>query len=341
MNSFKNNFNLLRVFGLLLFIVVFCLIGFLIYMFTGQTEPASEIVFGVTFSQLFAEQMGLDWRMVYSNILDDLGVKKLRLVAYWQKIEPKQNEYSFADLDWQIEEAGKRKAEVILTIGRKLPRWPECHIPDWAGELNESKQQEQVLSMLTEIVKRYQGNKTIVAWQIENEPFLRGFGECPKIDKQFLDKEIALVRQLDFDQRPIIITASGELSSWIEPAIRADILGTTLYRIVWDERLGHFTYPIPPVFYYKRANLVRFFTDIERIIIVELQAEPWGPKMIYETSFKEHDKSMDLEKFKKTIAYTRQTGFDEVYLWGVEWWYWNKEVRGNDAIWSEAKNLWP
>jgi len=56
----------------------------------------------------------------------------LRLVAYWQKIEPEQGKYSFEDLDWQIKEAEKRDIEVILVIGRKVSRWPECHIPEWA-----------------------------------------------------------------------------------------------------------------------------------------------------------------------------------------------------------------
>jgi len=331
--------SILRIIVLLLLLIIICSVGSLIYMFIGQTKPAPEMVFGVTFSQFFAEKMGLDWQKTYLAILDDLGIKKLRLVAYWQKIEPEQGEYIFTDLDWQIKEAEKRGAEVILTIGRKLPRWPECHIPNWAEGLDESEQQEKILSMLTEIVNHYQWNKTIKAWQIENEPFLKGFGECPELDKRFLDREIALVRELDFSRRPIIITTSGELSSWVPPALRSDVLGTTLYRIVWDERLGYVKYPIPPVFYHKRANLVKWITNIERVIIIELQAEPWGPKMIYETPMEKQFQSMDLEMFKEIISYTRQTGFDEAYLWGVEWWYWLKEIHNNDTFWQEAKRL--
>ena len=333
--------SIFRIIILFVILVIFCLVGLLIYMVTGQAPIAPDIAFGITFSQIFAEQMGLDWPKAYLTMLEDLRVKKLRLIAYWPKIEPSQEEYSFDDLDWQISEAEKRGVEVILVIGRKLPRWPECHIPDWAKNLTESEQQERILFLLTEIVNHYQGNKTIKVWQVENEPFLKGFGECPKLDKQFLDKEIALVRQLDFDRRPIIVSASGELSSWIEPARRADILGTTLYRTVWFKEINrHFKYPLPPVFYYKRAKITRWVTGIDRIIIVELQAEPWGPKMIYETPLEEQKKSMDLEKFREIIDYTCQTGFDEAYLWGAEWWYWLKEIKDNNAIWQEAQRLW-
>jgi len=158
------------------------------------------------------------------------------------------------------------------------------------------------------------------------------------LDKDFLIKEISLVRKLD-KKRPIILTASGELSSWIQPAIYADVLGTTLYRIIWNDRIGHITYPIPAVFYYKRANFVKRVTGIEKVIIIELQAEPWGPKMIYETDVRFQTASMDLDKFKGIIDYTYRTGFDEAYLWGVEWWYQRKE-QGNDTVWSEAKKLW-
>jgi len=46
--------------------------------------------------------------------------------------------------------------------------------------------------------------------------------------------------------------------------------------------------------------------------------------MIWETTPEEQDKTMNLERFKGIIKYTEQTGFDEAYLWGAEWWYWLK-----------------
>ncbi len=332
---------ILKIIIVFIILSVIFLAGFLIYLFTGKAPVVEEINFGVTFSQYFAEQMDFDWKEMYLAILDELGVKKLRLVAYWQKVEPEQGKYSFEDLDWQIEEAGKRDVEVILVIGRKVPRWPECHIPEWAYQLNESKQQEELLSLISEIVRHYQGNETIKVWQVENEPFLIGFGECPEFNKEFLEKEINLVRELDTDKRPILLTASGELSSWTQPASRADIFGTTLYRIVWSDVFErHVEYPIPAVFYYKRAQLTKLLTGVDKAIIVELQAEPWNHLMIWETTPEEQDKTMNLEKFKEIIEYTKQTGFEEAYLWGAEWWYWLKEKHNINTLWLEAQKLW-
>jgi len=335
----KKVFNPWRVLIVTVLTTAIILVGFLVYLFTGQAELTDQVDFGVTFSQKFAQEMGLDWQDTYLAILNDLRVDKLRLVAYWPIIEPEPGQYSFEDLDWQIDEATRQDAQVILAIGRKVPRWPECHIPDWAKNLSEDEQQARILALLTKVVKRYRDNQTIKYWQVENEAFLKGFGQCPPLDEQFLDREISLVRQLDHSGRPIVMTASGELSSWLKPALKGDIFGTTLYRIVWIEKIGHFKYPIPAVFYYKRAKLVKWLSGVEKMIVIELQGEPWGPRAIYETAVWKQAKSMDLDKFKGIIDYARRTGFEEAYLWGAEWWYWRKE-HGNNALWQEAKELW-
>jgi len=330
--------SIFRIIILLIILTIFCLGGFFIYLFTGSAPVNEDVDFGVSFSQYFVEQMELDWQKMYLAILDELGVKKIRLIAYWQKIEPEQGKYSFEDLDWQIKEASKRDIEIILVMGQKVPRWPECHIPDWARKLDQSEYQEELLSVITQTVNRYKENQAIKIWQVENEPFLMKFGECPKLDKKFLEKEIDLVKELD--ERPILLTASGELSSWIQPARRADVFGTTLYRIVWSDTFNrHVEYPIPPVFYHKRAQMLKILTGIERTMIIELQAEPWNHKMIWETMPEEQYITMDLDRFKEIIEYAEKTGFNEAYLWGAEWWYWIREKHQIDDFWLEAQKL--
>ena len=337
----KRIFSPFRIIEFLFLFLLFFAIVLVVYLMSGSGEFNSDIDFGVSFSQVSAEQMEIDWRKAYSSILDDLGVKKFRLIAYWQKIETNKGEYVFDDLDWQINEAEKRGAEVVLAVGQKLPRWPECHIPDWARDLSKEERENEILSMLTEVVEHYQDNDTIKYWQVENEPFLINFGECPEFDENFLAKEIALVRKLDKKRRPVILTASGELSSWTKPATYGDVLGTTLYRIVWSDILErHVEYPIPAVFYNKRANYIKRLTGIDKVIIIELQAEPWSHLMIYENTLEEQFKTMDLDRFKEIIDYTYETGFDEAYLWGVEWWYWIRENHDIDTYWLEAQKLW-
>jgi len=72
----------LRILFSVLSVIFFLLLGSFIYLNLGKVTPATEIKYGVTFSQFFAQQMGLDWRKAYLAVLDDLKVKKLRLIAY-------------------------------------------------------------------------------------------------------------------------------------------------------------------------------------------------------------------------------------------------------------------
>jgi len=283
--------------------------------------------------------MGIDWQEAYSYILDNLGVKKLRLLAHWSIIEQDKGQYSFNDLDWQINEAKKREAEIVLVVGSKLPGSAGCYIPEWAKDLSEKEQQEQVLLFINEVIKRYSSESIIKIWQIEDKPFEKKSEECVKFDREFLNKEISLVRDSDLINRPVMLTASGEFGSWLKPAILADNLGISVYRNNWTQYLGYVNYPIKSVFYKKRADLTKFLTEIDNIIVIELQAEPKGPKPINEMSSIEWDRSMSLDKFKDTIDYVSRAGFDEVYLKGVEWWYYMKK-EGNSSFWSEAQKLW-
>lgn len=296
-----------------------------------------SINWGVTFSDKFSRELGLDPKENLIAILDDLKVKKIRLIAYWDSIEKEKNTFDFSSLDWQINEAQKRNAKIILAVGMKVPRWPECHIPDWAKKLSIEEREKELQLYLGKIVERYKDNKAVKMWQVENEPFFP-FGECSKRGKDFLSNEISLIKLLD-SSRPILVTDSGELGFWLKAAKAGDIFGTTMYRRVYNKYFGLVNYPLPPESFILKEKTIRFLINDynKKFIVIELAAEPWMAKQIYETTIKEQFKFFDLEFFKDTINYAKATGFDEYYLWGAEWWYYLK-VSGYSEIWEEAKN---
>lgn len=313
--------------------------GFLIFILSrGHVYKPKDINYGLTFSHKQAEELNLDWQQTFLDILNELKVKKLRLPAYWDEIEEKNSKYNWQDLDWQITQASKENVEIILAVGGRLPRWPECHFPEWAQNIEKEKREERILKYIEAVINRYKNNKNIIAWQIENEPFLSHFGKCPKFDKKFLEKEIKLARSLD--DRDIVVTDSGELSIWVGAAKRADIFGTTMYRDTYSQFLGKYVhYPITPGFFRLKKNIARIFAQPDKWIVIELQAEPWGPKPYQDLSEEEKSKTMNLQKFKEMISFSSKTGFQEFYLWGVEWWYWEKENNNNPDLWEYAKTL--
>ena len=321
---------------LLITLIIFLGLGFILSR--GHIYKTDELRYGLTFSKMQAENLGLDWRAVYLDILDDLQVKDLRLSAYWNEVEPQKNAYNWSDLDWQLEQARVSGADVILAVGGRLPRWPECHFPAWAADLSADSREQEILEYIRDTVLRYHGEENIAAWQVENEPFLSHFGDCPEFKAAFLDKEIALVRSLD--DRPIVITDSGEISVWIPAARRADIFGTTMYRDTYSQVLNRYVhYPIGPGFFRFKKNLAGLFARPQKWIVIELQAEPWGPIPYQEMPKSERDRTMNLEKFREILEFSRQAGFREFYLWGAEWWYWEREKNNDPEMWEEARGL--
>lgn len=299
-----------------------------------STEPTNM---GISYSPTYAKALGLNPKQTYTEILEDLQVKKVRLNAYWDEIELKPGKFNFTELDYYIDQATTHNASVMLAVGFKLPRWPECRAPKWLDVQNKQLRQERQAFMLEEVIKRYEQNPTIFAFQIENEP-LFSYGICPTIDGNFLEKEVELARKLT--RKPIILTDSGEMGLWIRPMQLSDYFGTTLYRTVESSYLGILPYPQRPWFYRVKSNIARsiFAPNNKGTWIVELQAEPWSPVFIADLPLNDQLSRFPLKQFKDNVSYAKKVGAQEVFLWGAEWWYYIKEQE-HPEHWDYAKTL--
>jgi len=334
-------FSIKAVKVILILLLIFLFAPFVLFFLLKPT-PAENITYGVTFSNKYATEIGLDWKDTYTKILDDLGVKNMRLVAYWSDIEAENDKYNFEDIRWQLQEAEKRNVNIILAIGKKVPRYPECFEPEWWKKIEDEQARElELLEYIKEITNKFKNYDCIKTWQVENEPFWP-FGECTQTKKSTIEKEISLVRHLD--DRPVLVQDSGEGGFWFPSYSMADLLGISMYRRIWYDFWGvffgnfiYFKYPLAHWSYKIRANITR--VPVENIIVTELQAEPWGPVINSQLTQEEKDKTMSRADFLDTINYAQKTGFDKLYLWGVEWWYWEKEVNNNPFFWIAAKAL--
>ena len=176
-------------------ILIWCVFVLIIlYLLVSYSIPKKQkLSYGVTFSQKFsAELVGDKWKQNYLAVLDDLKIKDLRLIAYWNIIEPEKGKFDFSDLDWQFAEAQKRGAKIILVVGRKTPRWPECHDPAWA-KMSDVSYDDSLLGYVRETVNHYKNSPSLEAWQVENEPYFP-FGDCKIVPPAVLNAEIKLVK---------------------------------------------------------------------------------------------------------------------------------------------------
>lgn len=329
-----------HLFRIIVIVLLLCALSLVIFIgILAQKPEPNTITYGMSFNTLYARELGVDWKETYDAIVDDLGVRHFRLAAHWPMVEPIDDQYNFAELDYQVQKAESVDATVVLAVGRRLPRWPECHIPEWVKLKSESERNDALLEYVEAVVNRYKGSPAVVVWQVENEPFLEvfAFEHCGPLDTDLLDKEIALVKSLD-NTRPILVTDSGNLGTWKGAYSRGDMFGTSVYVHFWNPELGQFRTFLPPWFYRVKDNLMALLYGEKPTVLIELSAEPWLIEPIVEAPLEVQFSRMNLEKFEDILTYAQKTHYDTQYLWGAEWWYW-LHLQGRDEMWNRGKQL--
>ncbi len=322
---------------IIIFIACIVVIYALLWLFSIKKY---SVEYGISFDKDHASYLGLDWKKTYLAVIDDLKPKYIRLSAKWDEIEKARGKFDATELDWQMNEAGKRGVKVALVVGQKTPRWPECHIPKWANQLTDNKYQIAVKEYVKYVVEKYKNHPALDIWQVENEPFIDfKFGECERFDERPVAQMVDLVRSLD-NKHKIMLTDSGEMGIGFRASRLSDIFGTTVYRIVKTPGGYIWKYNWLPAGLYKlKARL--WGKGYENFYISELQAEPWfNGAHPNDISIAEQEKTLSVEQLQKNINYASRVGASRAYLWGVEWWYWMKEKNGDARYWELIKSLW-
>lgn len=314
--------------------VLLFLIGFLWIGLPSKTpEP---ITVGVTFSIPYAKELGLNWRETLTATLDDLGVRTFRIPAYWSEIEKTEGKYDWSEIDYQMNEIALRNGKVVLAVGAKLPRWPECWIPTWALRKSEKGERDARLAYLTTAVERYKNHPALKGWQVENEAMF-DFGVCPKPNKDFLKQEISLVKQLDATHL-VSTTDSGELALWTTVGSLVDRLGVSTYRLVRSSNGMVWKYSFLPTYWYSRRALL-INPIVKDVYISEFQMEPWGTESLAITPIAEQVGFFSHKLMLENFDYAEKMHISEVHFWGVEWWWWMKTKNNDSFFWDAAKNF--
>jgi hypothetical protein len=324
---------------ILTIILIIILILVSVYFYLSKRPVPEKIDYGVSFNTLYARELNLDWEIVYRAILDELEVRRFRLAAHWNMVEPEDDQWNFSELDKQVELAKEKDAKIILAVGRRLPRWPECHVPHWAINKEWKDQKSEILEYIEVVVNRYKGYENIIYWQVENEPYLEVFAteHCGQLDENFLKEEIDFLKKID-STRPVLVTDSGNLGTWYKPWSHGEIFGTSVYVYLWNKEIGPFKSYLPPSFYRFKTSLMEILVKDKKSILVELSLEPWLLQPVVETPIKTQLERMNIEKFREIVDFAKDTRFEEQYLWGAEWWYYMNQ-NGHPEFWEEAKKI--
>jgi hypothetical protein len=290
---------------------------------------------GVSFSTKYCAQLGLDWQETFLALIEDLGVKRVRLMSYWDDTEPQRQKFDFSKLDWQMEQCANYGVAVSLCVGLRQPRYPECHPPQWATKLTPDELHAAIVNFNHEVVLRYKHHSSLASWQLENEALNRGIGHCYDFSRQRLRAEFTQLKSLDPDH-PVLMSTSNSFGLPLRRPI-PDIIGFSLYRSQYDYAHGRPTYSRQPAWWQRFRALVAKLVWRRPVVIHELQAEPWGRRATSDLSDAEQDQTMNLLRLARAIGFARATGIAYADLWGAEWWYWRKSAKNDDAMWLAVR----
>ena len=320
-----------------LFLLVLLLLfsrDFLLQWTVKDPGVPSDLRVGATFIHINAEALGLNWKSAYREIIKDLGIKQIRIPIFWDQIEPKPGMFNWEKLDWQMQEAAIAQAKILLVVGHRVPRYPECYAPDWTRSLNDQAFKKALFAMTTAAVSHFKDHPALEAWQVENEPLAKILGKiwggeaCREI-APLVAEEVKLVRSMD-QRHPTIVTFA--FSPWMTSQLRqtldfdSDVVAITLFNKVFFRspvyngyvelfKMGFFS---PLRLAYQRAIAHQ---KGKPFWVAEMQAEPWGPDGPYKFDHPaDAYLSMNPDRLIETWNYAARSGISRIYLWGAEWW---------------------
>lgn len=330
-----------KFFLILISLLIGAFVALCLWLYLPWPHSAVTHVYGVTWSPAYARYLGIDSVDGLRQVMGDLGLKQIRLPTYWTDIEPAQGQFDWTDLDAHLDVIKQQQGSVLMVVGAKQPRWPECWVPSWVKVLSPSARDQAQLDYVDAVVRRYANSSVVQAWQVENESgfLFSTFGDCANDHPALLSEEMDRIRSLEQElhvaQKPIVTTTSGELSTWLFFPKTLDGFGVSVYRTVVNPQLGvlHYWF-LTPQTYARRALLTGH--PVRSTFVDELQMEPWVTQDIRTTSFANQVKTFSVKDMQSNFAYAQDLGFSKIYFWGAEWWLWMK-AQGHPEFWQAAQ----
>lgn len=330
----------------------------LLTVFVGHywydAAPQRPVQFGASFSCRQVRYLGDDCVTAFAALLDQMGVRHVRLSLYWDEAEPRPGQFDFGETDQLVQMAAQRGADVLLTLGIKAQRYPEVYLPAWlqqgASYPESAVLGEQpgvraaALAYLTAAVQHYAAAPAISAWQVENEPFIKNFEKIHgwTISAAMTGAEVAAVRAADPLHRPVVLTHSSWTiydRRWKDALALGDVLGQNVFtKKAWIRDWWYFfPYEMGPFVPDLPGQAAAARRAGKQLWITELQAEPEERKSLLQLD-PATAQSISPRLLRENAALARRSGAERAYLWGAEWWY-ARHLQGDDGLWNTARRL--
>lgn len=293
-------------------------------------------------------------------LLTGLGARHVRLSVEWDQVEPVEGLFDFELLDAELAAAERTGAKVVLSIGMKAQRHPEYYIPTWTfdkpGGAPRSRAdgaevsrdpvlRTAALTMASAVVRHASSSPVIEGWMAENEPYLGSpRAHRWRLDRDYVRELVAVIRANDPQARPVVINHGEKLvfdHRWRWALADADVLAGSIYPyrfwpVPWGKQVQSILElgPLTPN-YPERARKARAIG--KQYWLTELQAEPWADPDVRLITPTNPTKDLTPAHLRKNLDYGRRTGATRIYLWGAEWWLFQRDRYGDSRYWDIAR----
>jgi Beta-galactosidase len=340
----------------------------------SHREPLGDPVFGINFSCNEAEFLLLEtpggaglsdgrpgrvaWCAdVLGLLLRETGARHVRISVEWDQVEPRRGEFDFRLIDAQLDAVGAAGASAVLSVGMKAQRHPEYYIPQWALEGGRPPDGSDLgahprlapaaLEMIRRVVEHVGTHPAVEGWLADNEPYHRS----PRasnwyLGREFVQQEVAVFHAADPLRRPVAINHAERLMfdrRWRWALEDADVVATSIYAQRIFELAGRSfvldILDIGPLMPNYAARARETQGRGKPFWITELQAEPWAKPDNRLISPANPALDMTLDAFDTNIGHARRSGAGRVYLWGAEWWLFQREKHGDTAWLDRARDV--
>ncbi|HLZ28863.1 MAG TPA: beta-galactosidase [Chloroflexota bacterium] len=321
-------------------------------------EPRHLTALGISFRTPQVASLGLELESALRELLA-YPFHRIRLGAYWNRIEPTPGVFDTRELDFQVDAAERAGKQIVLCVGAlKTFGYPEFFVP--RHRLRHPLPEHTLIrpaafpdlmgaatEFLSRIVERYRAHTGIVAWQVEHEAVdPLGVEHSWRLAAEFVKQEVDVVRQCD-PARPILMNGflpaslPVRLAQWWQTRDQgdslsvaqqlADIVGLDYYPRHALVGLGGRTLYLDGAGsrwgQSRRRNLFAWSRrQGRRLMISEGQAEPWEavttpPNPPARWMFSCPPDQL-IATYNQCLRWAREasTSLDAYLFWGAEYW---------------------
>jgi hypothetical protein len=199
--------------------------------------------------------------------------------------------------------------------------------------------------MIEAVVQHTAHSPAIDSWGAENEPFVISHRSSHwRLTPEWVAEVRDTIRASDPLRRPVVAAHAQHFVDdrrWQDALEVGDVLGTSIYPFRNYSVLGVDLVlpileigPIAPNYAHQRREADE---SGKEFWVTEMQAEPWidgDPRLVGPDNPSEN---LTEGKFKKNVEYARKTGAQRVYLWGAEWWLFQRDHYDDSWWWDLAR----